>query len=336
MATLGSSVVTTADLRASLDPKGNPARVYEILEKVSPIVKDATWFESNMPNGHESTIQGSEETATKRDYERGVAKSKTVNIPVIDLAAQYAANAEVDINKLETYPSPEAYLAKQEYRKIVAIHNDFESDFFHGNTKTNLRGVQGLAPRFNAISTTLGKPGYQVVSAGGTTTLTSLYLVGWGDDGVSLFYPLGSEAGVSRIVKPEERVTDADGKVYYAYCVFNNWKVGLCVENYRQGILRVANISETDLATYGSTSDTSPDLIGIAIRAMERVNMNSALNYFWYADETVIGWLKTMYYHTGNVNLTIDSAQDGFQTVRLGGIPVHKSYQITNSETVVS
>ena len=336
MSTLGSTSITTADLRASLDPKGNAARVYEVLEKVSPVINNATWFESNMPNGHESSIQASEETATKRDYERGVPKSKTVNLPVIDLAAQYSANTECDVNKLETYPNPEQYLQKQEHRKIVAMHNDFEYDFFYGNNKTTLRANQGLATRFSSISSTFGKPGYQVVSANGTSSNTSLYLVGFGDDGVNLFYPLGSEAGVTRIVKPQERVTDSSGSPYYAYCIFNNWKVGLCVENYRQGFLRVANISTTALATYGTTDDTSPDLVGIAIRAMERVDMNSTLKYCWFANETVIGYLKTMYYHTGNVNLTLDQAQDGFPQVRLGGIPVYKSYQIGSSEGTIS
>ncbi|MEY2703262.1 MAG: hypothetical protein RLY43_1900, partial [Bacteroidota bacterium] len=37
MSTLGGTAVTTADLRASLDPKGNAARVIEVLEQASPV-----------------------------------------------------------------------------------------------------------------------------------------------------------------------------------------------------------------------------------------------------------------------------------------------------------
>lgn len=336
MSTLGSTAVTTADLRASLDPKGNAARVFEVLEVASPVIKEGTWIESNMPNGHQSTIQGSEETATKRRYERGVAKSKTVNIPVIDKAVQYAANVEVDINKLEEYPSPETYLRGQEHRKVVAMHKDFESDFFYGNDSISPEDPRGIATRFNSLSSVVGNPGYQVVSAGGSTNLTSLYLVGFGDDGVNMFYPMGSEAGVSRIVEPKQRVTDADGKVYYAYCIFNNWKTGLVVENYRAGILRIANIDSAALATYGSGTDTSPDVIGIALRAMERVETNNTLKYCWFGNETAIGWLKTMYKNTNNLNVTMQELQNGMQQVRLCGIPVYKSFQILNSESAVS
>lgn len=337
MSTLGGTAVTTADLRASLDPKGNAARVIEVLEQASPVVREATWMEGNMPNGHQSTIQATEETATKRRYERGVAKSKTVNKPVIDLCAQYAANSEVDLNKLETFPNPEKYMAGQEHRKIVAMHKDFESDFFYGNQSTNLEDIDGLATRFNKLSTTIGNKGYQVTSAGGSTNLTSLYLVGFGDNGVNMFYPMGSEAGVTRIVKPQERVTDASGNAYYAYCVFNNWKVGMAMENYRNAFLRIANIDTAALATYGSGSDTSPDLVGIAIRAMEKLDyLDPSLKYCWFGDETVLGWLKTMYYKTSNMNITLEQAQDGMQKVRLGGIPVYKSTQIINTESVVS
>lgn len=337
MSTLGTTAVTTADLRASLDPKGNAARVYEVLEIASTVVARGTWMEANMPNGHQSSRQASTETATKRQYERGVAKSKTVNVPVIDLAAQYAANVEVDVNKLETFPNPEKYLMGQEHRKIVAMKNDLESDFFYGNQNINIEDIHGLATRFSSISTTKGQPGYQVVSCGGSTNLSSLYLVGFGDGGINFFYPMGSEAGVTRIVKPQERVTDTNGYVYYAYCIFNNWKVGLCQEDYRTSFLRLANIDTAALATYGSGSDTSPDLVGEAIRGLEKLDyMDTGLQYAWFGSEKVIAWLKTQYIKTPNVNLTLETAQSGIQTVRLGGIPVIKSDAILNTESAVS
>lgn len=335
MSTLGATAVTTADLRNSLDPKGNPARIYELLEMASPVVKNGTWMESNMPNGHQSTIQATEETATKRDYDSGVASTKTVNRPVIDLAVQYAAYIQVDVNKLEEYPNPKQYLAGQERRKIVAMKKDFESDFFYGNQKTNIRDIDGLATRFNALSSTVGAPGYQVVSAGGSTNLTSLYLVGFGDDGVTMFYPMGSEAGVTRVVKENELVQDSTGS-HVAYCIFNNWKVGLTVGNFRNSFLRIANIDTAAVATYGTSSDTSPDIVGLAIRSMERMDeLDPSLKYCWFGDELVVGWLKTMYRDTHNINLTMGEAQNGMPTVMLGGIPVYKSMQIVNSETAV-
>ena len=339
MSTLGTNSITTADLRASLDPKGNAAVVYEVLEIASPIVKRGRWMEGNMRSANQTTRQASTETATKRMYERGVAASKTVNVPVIDKCAQYSAFTKVDISKLEEFPSPEKYLAGQERRKIVAMKSDFESDVFYGNAETDPLDINGLATRFSAISTVKGNPGYQVVSAGGSTSLSSLYLIGMGDGGVTFFYPEGSEAGVTRIVDPKALVNDPTDatKQLYAYCVWNNWKVGLAVEDYRQSFLRIANIDTSALATFGSGADTSPDLIGIAIRAMEKLDYKDpTLTYFWAGSETVIGWLKTMYQKTANVNLTLATAQDGIETVRLGGIEVIKSDAILNTESAVS
>lgn len=331
MPTNGATAVTTADLRASLDGKGNAARVFEILEKDSVVIQNATWVEGDLPNGNRTVVQGSKDVATKRRYERGVAKSKTVDIPKVDMAAQYAANVEVDLNKLEEYPDPKAYLNRQERRKISAMHEDFESDFFYGNDATDPEDIRGLATRFNTLSSNLGDPGYQVYSAGGSNNLTSLYLAGFGDGGVNLFYPFGSEAGVTRIVNPSQRVTDTNNKVYYAYCIFNNWKSGLSVENHRSGVLRIANIDSAALA-----GETPPDLIGIALRAMMRVKRSNSLKYAWFGNETALGWLATMYKNTNNLNITMRELQDGMQEIRLCGIPVFQSYAIINSESQIS
>jgi len=336
MSTLGSDVITTAELRSSIKQNGGDATVYEILEKNSYVVQQGRWVEGSLPNGNEAFYQATTATATKRDYERGVAKSKTNEITTIDLSMQYAANIEVDISKLETRPNPQAYLQRQEHRQIVAMNTDFEDSFFNGDPTTDVRDIKGLASRLSSISSTYGKPGYQVWDAGGSSNLTSLYLVGWGNGGVVLFYPLGSNQGISRIVKPQERVTDADGYVYYAYCVYNNWKVGMSVDDHHAGLLRVANISISDLETFGTADDTSPDLVGITMRALERVKIDPSLNYCWYGTEAVIGHLKNQCIHTPNVNLNLETLQGGFQTVRLGGIPVYKSYQISSSETEVS
>lgn len=253
------------------------------------------------------------------------------------MAMQYAANIEVDIAKLETRPNVQQYLSRQEHRQIAAINEDFENSIWYGNPTTDVRDIKGIATRFGSFSDTYGDPGYQVWPAGGTTSdLTSLYLIGWGNGGVNLFYPLGSNSGVSRIVKPQERVTDSSGNVYYAYCVYNNWKVGLCVDDWRSSILRVANISISDCESFGTKSDTAPDLVGIVMRAMERVKKNPSLHYCWYGTEAMIGHLKNQCVKTPNVNLNLQTLQDGFQTVSLGGIPVYKSYQISSAETAVS
>lgn len=338
MSTLGTNAINTADLKASLKANGEAATIYEVLEVASPIVKRGTWMVGNLGTAHETFRQASVETATNRMDGRGVADTKTENIRVIDVATQYAASLSVDIETLKRQPNKEKYLAGQERRKIVAMKNSFESNVLYGNALKSLDQINGLATRFNSISATRGDPGYQVVTAGGSTTLSSLYLIGMGDGGINFFYPQGTDAGVTRIVHPEERVVDPvdSTKHFYAYSVWNNWQIGMAVEDYRDSFLRIANIDTTAVQTYGTGSDSSPDIIGIAIRAMEKLTLNPGLQYSWVASQLVSGWLKTMCLDKANVNLTIDQVQGGMPAVKLCGIEVIKSDAVLNTESVVS
>ena len=338
MSTLGTNAITTADLKEALTSKGDAAKIYEVLEIASPIVKRGTWMPANMGKAHETFRQASTETATTRMDGRGVADTKTANVRVIDVATQYAASLSVDIETLKRQPNKEKYLSGQENRKIVAMKKDFEDNVLYGNATTNIEKINGLATRFNSISATRGEPGYQVVSAGGSTTLSSLYLIGMGDGGINFFYPEGTDAGVTRIVHPEERgVAPVDStKHFYAYSIWNNWQVGMAVEDYRNSFLRIANIDTTALATYGSGADTSPDIIGIAVRAMEKLTLDPGLQYFWVASQTVSGWLKTQLLKTGNIYLTPAEAQAGMPGLKLNNIEVIKSDSVLNTESVVS
>lgn len=331
------AAITYADIIKTLNPDQSTADIIDALSLASPIIKTAHVFEGNMPNGNQTTRFLAKPTATKRSYNEGVAKSKTPTTQVVDLCSQYEFNVEIDLRLLEKQPDQAKYMAGQEKMQCQSIHEDLDTTFFYGNSKTNIKDFDGIATRFASLSTTKGAEGYQVVSAGGAgSDNTSMYLVGWGQGGSGLFYPVGSSAGISRIVKPQERVTDANLNPYYAYCVNGNMQVGLSIENYRQ-IVRVANIDASDLITFGSASDTSPELIGIAARAVERLqNKDAGLTYKWYVSELAYGWLKTMVQNKANVWLTQREAQDGLRTLYIDGIEVLMSDQIINTEAKVS
>lgn len=335
MGILNSTAVSYHDLLNSLNPDGSAAQIIPILELACPVVKSATVIEGNMTNGNQTTIEATKGTASKRTYNAGVAKSKATNMPVMDMCSMYEANVEVDLRLLEKQPNGEAYMAGQEKAAVAAMTEDFESDFFYGNSDTNILSINGLATRFDALSTTKTNKGYQISSAGGSTNLSSMYLVGWGANGFNLFYPMGSQAGVDRIVTPRQRVTDPATNPFYAYCVNVNWQIGLAVENYRLGG-RIANIDTVALATYGTSADTSPNLFQHVTKLKNRLQYKNGFKFAWYANETVINVLEEMVSEKHNVMLTKREQMGAAPELFLNGWPVLMSDKILNTETVVS
>jgi len=332
---LSATSTTYADIKNSLNPDGSAALIIPILELSCPVVKSATVKEGNMSNGNQTVHQATKGTATKRSYNVGVAKSKVTQMPVVDMCSMYEANVEVDCELLEKQPNPQGYMAGQEKAAVAAMTEDFETDFFYGNQKTNILSIDGLASRYKALSTTKTESGYQIVNAGGSTNLSSLYLVGWGANAFNLFYPMGSQAGIKRRFNLEQRVTDAAANPFYASTVNVNWQVGLMVENYRMGG-RIANIDTVALQTYGSSSDTSPELFKFVTTLKNRLQYKNGFKFCWYADEVVIGVLEAMVRDKYNVMLTMKEQMDAMPELYLNGWPVLLSDKILNSETAVS
>jgi hypothetical protein len=335
MATLNSSVVSWSDLKNAMNPDGSAARIIPILELSCPLVKSSTVIEGSANNGNQTTLQATKGTASKRTYNAGVPKSKKTDIPVFDTACMYEGNVEVDLRLLEKYPNQAQYMTGQENAAISAMTEDFETDAFYGNQKTSILSIDGLATRYNSLSNTKTNKGYQVVSAGGSTNLSSLYLVGWGNDGFNMFYPMGSQAGIDRIVNPRQRVEDGNGYPYYAYCVNVNWQVGLTVQNYRMGG-RIANIDTAALATYGTDADTSPDIFAKVFTLKNRLQYKSGYRFAWYCDETVYTILERMNKDKFNVMLNWKEQMGAPPELTLNGWPVYMSDKIVDSETAVS
>ena len=335
MTTINGAAVSWADLKNAMNPDGSAAKIIPILELSCPVVKSSTVIEGSANNGNQTTIQATNGTASKRTYNAGVPKSKKTDIPVFDMACMYEANVETDLRLLEKYPNQAGYMAGQENAAIAAATEDFESDFFYGNQKASILSIDGLATRYNKLSSTKTEKGYQIVSAGGSTGLSSLYLTGWGDGGFNLFYPLGSQAGIDRIVNPKQRVTDDAGNPFYAYCVNVNWQVGLTVQNYRMGG-RIANIDTAALATYGQTGSTAPDLFRNVFTLKNRLQYKSGYKFAWYCNEAVYTVLEQMTKDKFNVMLSWKEQMSAAPELLLNGWPVYLSDKITSSETAVS
>lgn len=335
MSTLNTANISWSDLRNALDPNGDAAQVVNVLELSCPVVKSSTVMQGNMTNGNQTVLQATKGSASKRTYNTGVAKSKKTDIPVVDLCSMYEANVEVDLRLLEKYPNQAGYMTGQENAAIAAMTEGFETDFFYGDQKKDMLGFDGLATRYNKLSTTKTEKGYQIIDGGGSTNLTSLYLVGWGSGAANLFYPQGSQAGIDRIVKPQERVTDANGNPFYAYCSNVNWQVGLAIENYRM-CGRIANIDTVAMASFGTASDSAPKILDKIITLKNRLQYKNGYKFAWYCEEGTYGVLERMARDKAGYQLTVRDVMGGPPELYLNGWMVYMSDKILTSETKIS
>jgi hypothetical protein len=129
------------------------------------------------------------------------------------------------------------------------MNQEVASKLFYGSTASDPEQFMGLSPRYNDLSAVNGN---NIIDAGGTgADNTSIWFVTWGDNQTSLLYPKGTQAGIKREDKGEQRVQDGDGNAYYVKEELFKWHIGLSVRDWRYNS-RVANIDVSD-ALAGST-----------------------------------------------------------------------------------
>lgn len=332
MATIGTSI-NLVDIINTMAPDGSMAKIAAVLAQTNDIFKEARFQEGNLPTGNQVVRENSKPGGSSyRKLNSGVAKSKATFEPIIDTCCIMERNVEVDVDVLAIQNNQEAYLFAQEAAHIRKMNEEFALGFAYGDTLQNPEQFNGLTPRYNSLTgASKGNAAYQIIGAGGASNVTSLWLVGWGDEGTTIITPKGSPTGLNRQYKGVQRVTDGSGNPYYAECVNLKWKPGLSINNLRYNC-RVANIDSAALA-----GGSPPDLVKYAILAKNRLVSMDGVDLAWYCNETVYSYLEVQLTSKTNVWLTRrELMNEKLPTLFLAGIPVRKVDAITNAESVVS
>ena len=92
------------------------------------------------------------------------------------------------------------------------MNQKLQETVFYGSIKENAAAFDGLAVRYNKLSTDKDSIGYQVIDAGGKgNNNTSIWFVTWGDLHTHLIYPKGTKAGLNHIDKGVVTAKAPDG-----------------------------------------------------------------------------------------------------------------------------
>ncbi len=335
MATIGNTNLTLMDLARRTDDK-KIARIAEMLNETNEILDDLVFIEGNTTTGHKSTVRTGLPTVAWRQINKGVQPSKSQTKQLLYTAGIIEALGQVDEELVNIAIDKAAFRLSENAPFIESISQTMAATIFYGNVETNPERFTGLSPYYSSLATTVDSH-ENVIDGGGTTTLTSLWLVVWGENTIHAFYPRGSKAGIEHEDKGKQFVSDSEtpaGK-YFAYVDQYKNRLGLCVRDWRYGV-RIANLDTTKLATTSDTSDTSANLIKFMVQAVNKVPSLRLGRAAWYCNKEVKTALDLKALNKSNVNLTIQNLENGQPLTRFLGIPIRRCDQILNTETQVT
>jgi hypothetical protein len=191
----------------------------------------------------------------------------------------------------------------------------------------------GLAPRYDSST---AENGGNIIKAGGTlSTNTSIWLIAWGADTCHMILPKGSEAGIWTKNEGEIMIPDGAGGSYPGYRSYFQWKLGLCLRDWRY-VVRIANIDVTHLATDAGTVSVGANIITSMIRAIHLLPTMSKGKPVFYCNATIFTYLDLQTLKQTNMNVKYDTDVHGKPIMTFRGIPVRKCEAILNTEATVS
>ncbi len=233
--------MTLADLTKYLGPDSKVAPVVELLAQRNDILMDPVWMPGNLPTGHQYSVRTALPSASLRDYNEGVAPSKSAVAQQTEGMSIIEAWSEVDAAEAKLNGEEAAFRAAEGKAFIQALEQEFARLLIYGNAKANSKEFNGIATRINSAAHT------QFVNCtGGAGSLnTSIYLAEWGEDLFGI-YPKGSEGGLQHIDHGRQIIQFTNGNRMSALVSQYIWNCGLVARDYRR-LVRIGNILVTDL-----------------------------------------------------------------------------------------
>lgn len=341
MATLVQSTMSLIDQYKAVDGKGRLIDVVETMNNTSQyIMDDWTWMECNSGTKHTRAIRTGLPSVSWGALYGGIPQSKSSKQTVDDTTGFVEALSSVDQRQLKLYAGNETALRASEGRTFMeAMSQELVTAMFYHNSDTNARLPKGLGARYGVKATS--GAGNQIIDAGGSgSDNTSIWMVEWGYDGLSVIYPTGTTAGITRENKGQQRILDASGNPYFAEEEEFRCYAGFSLGDW-QRVARIANIDVSDMRA------GSVDLYGFMRKAYYKLktrrtnkvmDQNAPGRVAIYCNRDVLEALDGL--------ATNDGTTDNFTRLRVGeiegkevmtyrGIPIRETDALLNTEARV-
>lgn len=331
------------------DPDGSIAIIAEMLSQCNEVMKDMIWQEGNLPLGHKTTVRVGLPQGVWRAANQGVPSTKSLTAQFTDSIGELVDYSIVDKSIASLNGNVAKFRYSEDMAHVEGLSQQVASALFYSNEATNPTQFTGLSPRYNTVNTATAKNAANVIDAGGTANANlSIWLVGWGDNTTFGIFPKGSQAGLQYEDKGDVvPAYDSNGNRFEAYTSMFQFKLGLCVKDWRYNV-RIANV---DTTTAGLQGVTPPDLFAIMSRAVVKLPTASrrlsgitesdapgdpvpGISPAWYVNRTGREYMDIQAIRDRNVLISSkDYAGDPVVTFRDTSIRVVDA--LTNSETRV-
>jgi len=255
MATIDlGSAYTLADLAARLNNNQLQDVVNELAE-TNPLTEVATFEMANQATSHRISRQENLPSATNVSFNEGVEASSDRVTPVTEEIAMYEMSNYVDVRMAKISGNEAKYRAQRLAAAREGLMQDVVEDFFYADKASDEKKYDGLATRLSSTSLTDGQGRTTVIDNGGSSNLSSIYVVQFGNMKTSLIYPRNhNSAGLDEEDYGTRMWDDSNGNKFPAYVTWLRWYLGLSVYDSRS-IRRIANIDTSSGASEGFDPD---------------------------------------------------------------------------------
>lgn len=324
--------VTLADLAKLQSPDGSPIPgIVNMLAETNEILDDMLWKPTNKDTSELLSVLNGIPEPTWRRLNYGVKRSKGEYTQVEDTCAMLEARSEIDQKMFAVNSAAPEFRIQEARAKLEGFNQAVANGLFYADQKKTPEKITGLAPRFSVKSTDKTKSGFNIIDAGGSSNLTSVYMVVWGPMSAYGIVPKNSTAGFTHKDLGEYDATDDDGGKYRVVGDLFQWDLGLCVRDWRY-IVRIANV---DVSALKKDAASGADLIDLMTQAEEQVPSLGMGRPVFYCTKTVRSYLRRQIRNAKNVQISMDQVA-GKRVTSFDGIPVRRVDQISESETKVS
>jgi len=301
---------------------GNLIEIAEVLSEENDMLKDAVWVEANNFTAHTHVKRLTLPTGAWRRINEGVNSEVSLTQPNTEGIGMLEARSEVDKKLVDMAPNPARFRFSEDKAFLEGLAQSLADAVIYGNLAVNPEQINGLANRYNALSTW-----NTVLGASGTgSDTTSIWFIQWGEGKVYFVYPKGSkQMGLTMRDLGEQTVLDSNSKPYQAYVTLFQWDVGIVIEDDRS-IGRLANIESA-----GSSNIFSPELCNQIHRFMK----NNGKGAVMYANPTILTQMDNDAMDKTNVLYTSKEVY-GEQVTHFKNTPVRRMDAIVNTETAIS
>lgn len=337
--TFGNTFPTLVDVLKRLDPNGTIAQIANTLTKVNPILADMTWQEGNLPDGHKFTSTTALPSLTWRKYNQGVDPSKGTTDQHTETCGMLEGYSAVDTDLAKLNGNEAAYRASEDKLFVTSFDNTISTALFYASAVKNPEQFDGLSTRYatttNNIAASGGVTGTgQIIkadSAASGADQTSIWLVGYSPETVFGIYPKGSVGGLQHQDLGTQLWTDSNSKRFTAYVSKWQWKLGLCVRDYRY-LVRICNI---DTSTWTADLSAGADIAMNMISAISQIFNIKLCRPVFYSSRAAFNMLaQQLVARQANWLQYID--EGGVLVPHFYGVPVRFCDALTITEAVVS